>query len=280
MKRHHFAILVVAALAGVGGAFATGALQPSVADGAPGGAGPDGAAVDPTTGTSTASPTPTPTATPTSAPTDSESDRDGDGVPDTYTRVVPDGPPDGDVELDAAPEQVVRGETALPAGTALQVRVASTDGGGTEFLKTRSVSVSDAGTFRARYNFSGIDPGTAFRVTVFRDGTRLDAANGTVTAPASGAQLRHDGDRVVLEPAANQTVTGTATLPEGTNVTVRLHSEGDGGTMFIMQETATVDGTGRFAATFNLSRVASGTTFRTSVHRKGSRLDYAPGVVE
>lgn len=278
MKRQHLAILAVAALVGVAGAYGTGALQPGATDGTPGGAGPARETTPPSASTATATASPTPTATPT--PADKEADRDGDGVPDNYTRVVPDGGPDGGVELDAAPEQVVRGETALPPGTALDVRIVSTGDTDTEYLKTRTVSVSDTGTFRARYNLSAIDPGTTIEVIVVRDGNRLDAATGTVTAPATGTRLQYDGDRVTTESEPNQTVTGTSRLSAGTNLSVRLHAEGAGGKMFIMQETATVDGTGRFAATFNLSSIESGTTFRASVYRGGDRLDYAPGVVE
>lgn len=48
------------------------------------------------------------------------------------------------------------------------------------------------------------------------------------------------------------TVTGSVDAAEGTNVSVRLQSA-DQGTTFIMRETGTVDESGQFEATFDLS---------------------------
>lgn len=278
MKRQHVAILALAVVIGVAGAFGAAALQSS---GAP--ATTAGSSDDPGTATSTPGSSTTATPTPTQAQTASPDDEDSDSEP--YTRVIGQGPPEDEggngteIRLEAGPEQTVRGETTLEAGTELRVRLRSTGETPTKFIKSQATTVTETGTFRTTYNVSGIEPGTAFEVTVRGEETVLANATGQVLPPTNSTRLQYDGDRLSVDAASNQTIAGTTTAPAGTNVTIRLHSEGAGGTMFIKTDTVAVDEKGRFSTAFNFSGVQEGTTFRASVLMDDTRVDYAPGRV-
>lgn len=99
---------------------------------------------------------------------------------------------------------------------------------------------------------------------------------GTADA-AEVPRFDHDGDRLTLEPAEGQTIQGQTDLAAGTELSVRLRSSGEN--PFLKSQTATVDESGAFEATFDLSGVEGGTTFDVVVHHDGSRLMNTTGEV-
>lgn len=97
------------------------------------------------------------------------------------------------------------------------------------------------------------------------------------SAEPAGPGFVHDGDRLTVEPAAGQTIEGRTDLANGTTVSVRLRSSGEN--PFLVTRSATVDRSGTFSATFDLSGVPAGTTFRATVHHDGERLMNATATV-
>jgi hypothetical protein len=88
---------------------------------------------------------------------------------------------DGRVRLGAAAGRAVVGETSLPPGTDLSVRIRSA-GGSSPFVFARTATVGDDGRFRAVYDLSSADPGTPIAVTVVANGTQIASADGEVVA--------------------------------------------------------------------------------------------------
>ncbi len=116
--------------------------------------------------------------------------------------------------------------------------------------------------------FSGSSPAG----TPAEDGA--ETANGTAVHPTDGA--------LVLETRANATVTGTTDRAPGTSLTVRLVS--DGQSAFLVQRTTTVREDGTFAATVDLSSVATNTTAKvtvladdTELTNRTARIESVPG---
>ncbi|NHN43221.1 hypothetical protein G9C85_16510 [Halorubellus sp. JP-L1] len=103
-------------------------------------------------------------------------------------------------------------------------------------------------------------------------------APANVDASAPNGSVDYDGERLVVQPATGQSITGTTTLSEGTQVTVRVRSS-DSANPFLRSSVATVDGDGTFDVTMNFDEVERGTEFEVSVHYNGTRLATAPGVV-
>lgn len=99
---------------------------------------------------------------------------------------------------------------------------------------------------------------------------------GTADA-AETPRFVHDGERLTLEPAPEQTVRGETDLESGTELSVRLRSTGEN--PFLMSATATVDDDGAFEATFDLSDAPSGAAFEIVVHRDGTRYMNTTGEV-
>ncbi|NEU58484.1 BGTF surface domain-containing protein [Halorussus sp. MSC15.2] len=92
---------------------------------------------------------------------------DGNG-----TTIVTDG---GEVVLDVAPNQTIRGETSLEPGTELHLNVE-----GETFLKSQQTTVTDRGTFDATFDMSGVGEQDV-EIRVYRDETVLAEAPGRVT---------------------------------------------------------------------------------------------------
>lgn len=99
---------------------------------------------------------------------------------------------------------------------------------------------------------------------------------GTANA-AETPRFVHDGDQLTLEPAEGQTIRGQTDLDAGTELAVRLRSTGD--SPFLKSRSATVDDSGAFEATFDLSGVDGGTSFQAVVYRNGSRVMNTTGEV-
>jgi len=183
----------------------------------------------------------------------------------------------GNVTLRVTEGEVVRGETDLPTGTDLVVRLRST--GENPFLKTAGTTVESDGTFRATFNATALEAGTTFEADVLRDGEPLATAPGDVVAaePHAEASFAYEGERLTLANASEQVVRGQTDLDAGETVLVRMHS--GGATPFIKSREATVRENGTFHATFDMSSVPESTTFRAFVSHDDERLTEAPGEV-
>ncbi|WP_137283230.1 BGTF surface domain-containing protein [Halorussus salinisoli] len=206
-----------------------------------------------------------------------------DVAADEGTRIA-----DGDrLTLQSGPGQAIRGRTNLQAGTKLSVRVESESG--KPFLMTDETVVDQNGTFRTVVDLSDVPPGTEFTVTVHRDGTDLTATEGTVVecTDACEGQSTDDaatetaftfaGDRLALQSGPGRAVTGRTELPAGTELGVRLESEGE--PKFYKSSTVTVDSEGRFRAVFDLWDLPPGTEFRATVDRDDVDLATTKGTV-
>jgi hypothetical protein len=91
-------------------------------------------------------------------------------------------------------------------------------------------------------------------------------------APAgNGTTIHHEGVRLALDGAPNQTVTGVSDLKPGTDVAVRVVSD-DATSPFIVSRTTTVDEDGAFSAAFDLSGVSEDTSAWATVVRDGAEL--------
>mgnify|MGYP000274067318 CR=1 FL=1 len=103
------------------------------------------------------------------------------GVPGTDTETGPGLVTEGEtLTLDPAASQAVEGRTDLAAGAEIAIRLQAN--GGQPFLKSESTTVESDGTFAATFNMSGVEPGTAFEVTVSHNGTAVIEADGRVAA--------------------------------------------------------------------------------------------------
>lgn len=103
------------------------------------------------------------------------------GVPGTDTETGPGLVTEGEsLTLEPAASQAVEGRTDLAAGAEVAIRLRAS--GGQPFLKSESTTVENDGTFAATFNMSGVEPGTAFDVTVSHNGTTVIEADGRVAA--------------------------------------------------------------------------------------------------
>lgn|GEM_PF-2300977 len=193
------------------------------------------------------------------------------------------------LSLDGAPDQTVTGETDLPAGTELAVRVVS-DEAANPFIVSETMTVGETGSFSATVDLSGVSDDATAWATVVRDGAELANASARVDAVESvtptdagaesepGTAFDHEGERLTLAALENETVRGETDRSPGTEVTVRLSST-SGASPFLVQRTATVADDGTFAAEVDLVGVANGTTFEATVRRDGAAVASAEGVV-
>lgn len=105
----------------------------------------------------------------------------------------------------------------------------------------------------------------------------LPGLGGSGPGPADVPGFVHEGERLTFEPAAEQTIAGRTRLDNGTTLAVRLRTGGEN--PFLVTRSARVDESGSFAATFDLSGVAAGTTLHVAVVRDGERLLNATATV-
>ena len=104
----------------------------------------------------------------------------------------------------------------------------------------------------------------------------LDLGDGTADA-AETPRFVHDGERLTVDPAAEQAIRGETDLEASTELSVRLRSSGD--SPFLKSATATVDDDGAFEATFDMTGVDGGTAFDVTVYRNGTRIMNTTGEV-
>ncbi|WP_436908285.1 BGTF surface domain-containing protein [Halosimplex marinum] len=94
-----------------------------------------------------------------------------------------------------------------------------------------------------------------------------------------GTTVDTNGDgKVVVDAAAQQTITGETTLDPGTTLSVRVTSRSSS-SPFLMQVETTVDDDGTFAASFDFGDVSAGTPFEVTVRGDGEGLAEAYGRV-
>ncbi|WP_458185656.1 BGTF surface domain-containing protein [Haladaptatus sp. NG-WS-4] len=116
--------------------------------------------------------------------------------------------------------------------------VASFSAGGTAALASHSVESVDGATF---------------------DHDTSDANNSSVS-------LDYEGEKVVLDNAPNQTISGTSTLDSGTNLSVQVHATGT----FFKSTVVSVQPNGTFNATFDFEEYEHGTEFGVIVALAGN----------
>ncbi|MFC6954499.1 BGTF surface domain-containing protein [Halorubellus litoreus] len=119
------------------------------------------------------------------------------------------------------------------------------------------------------------------------------AANVAAGAPASdgigstadvgddappNATIEYDGDRLVVEQTGSAAISGTTTLENGSQVTLRIKST-DSENPFLRQAVARVGEDGSFDAEVDFAEIDRGTEFEVSVRYNGTELASAPGVV-
>lgn len=199
---------------------------------------------------------------------------------------------DGDeVTLADGPNQTISGQTDLPAGSNVTVRLKSADPE-SPFLVPAEATVSEDGSFTTTVDLTNVEPPAEFDLSVRHDGRVLATANGTVVAcdgnceapsvsteaPNNGTRLVYDGDQPTLASGPNQTLRGETTLPAGTTLSVRLQSNA-ASHPFLRSSPATVTESGTFTATFDLADVPAGTDFQVIVHRQGETVLKTSGTV-
>lgn len=98
------------------------------------------------------------------------------------------------------------------------------------------------------------------------------AADPTGVAPADlgatgepGITVDHEGDAVTVANGSQQVISGTADVPVGTELLVRVQSTGDTQPRFIKSTNAVVREDGTWAVTFDFSRQHAGGTFELAV---------------
>lgn len=114
-------------------------------------------------------------------------------------------------------------------------------------------------------------------------GTTLGVGIGHQTREARAASTesvtidRTIGERVILPPDVDATVTGDANQP-GIELTVGLRSTDD--TQFVRGSTTSVASDGTWTASFDLSGASEGTEFTITVSSNGETQASAPGVID
>ncbi|WP_396610263.1 ArtA-dependent S-layer glycoprotein [Haloferax sp. S1W] len=143
----------------------------------------------------------------------------------------------------------------------------------TDFYSTSAdqLSVEDDDAFNATFH-------------VLEDGDLTDAEDGESTSAefdVSEPTLDLNKDEFGVEAAADQTLSGTASVAPGTALTVRVKSDGDTQPRFLKTSTAYVQADGTFSSTFDFSEQNVNDTFEVTVSvDKGTAEDAtADGVV-
>lgn len=195
---------------------------------------------------------------------------------------------DDELTLRSGPGQVVAGNTTLPAGTELSVRVRST--GGQPFLQTVLTTVDDRGRYRAVFDLTEVSVDTPVSVVVHRSGDPLTTVEATVAPcatacdatrpadPAATTSLVLDDGRLTLGAAAGRAIRGETSLPPGTTLAVRVKSAG-GDSPFIFSRNAVVGEDGRFRAVYNLSEIEPGAPISVTVVTNETQVVRADGQV-
>ncbi|MFC4450992.1 BGTF surface domain-containing protein [Halorussus aquaticus] len=168
--------------------------------------------------------------------------------------IVHDGEP---LEFRPARNQNVTIRTNADAGTELNV-VLRENG---QYADMYDVTVSEDGTATANLDLRMAEPGTNVTVTVNQEGRKLAEATGVVTNHE--VTFVHDGGRLVLETAENQTVRVRSDATPGTEFTVQVKASGE----FLKAQKVALGDDGTATAAFDLSDVRGGTEFVASVRQ-------------
>ncbi|SFR59806.1 hypothetical protein SAMN04487947_2681 [Halogeometricum rufum] len=138
--------------------------------------------------------------------------------------------------------QAVTGETTLPAGSVLSVRMRSTGDTQPQFLRTAETTVTEYGTFEVRFDMSDGPTNGTFALSAYHDGERLGQAEGRIV-PCDGdctdataterdsfeGETTLSPDRVGVVAVSEVTRTRTARIPvtfgDAENVTVVVGEE-------------------------------------------------------
>lgn len=112
---------------------------------------------------------------------------------------------------------------------------------------------------------------------LFGDDASGASVDGSFDLPTR--RLTFERSPVLVENESDQTVRGETNLPSGSEVTVRIRSDSGVTPSFFNSRTVTVDGDGRFTATFDLSEQSVGHTFSVSVRYAGAEVVSADGEV-
>ena len=190
--------------------------------------------------------------------------------------------------LEATANETIRGTTDAAAGADLTVHVKSTDSE-SPFLYTESASVRENGTFATTFDLRSVEENATATVVVRNDTgvlanrtARIDASVSEEPTPEPtrepGTHLSHEGDRLTVDAAPNQTVRGTTDVGAGSELTVRVRST-DSANPFLRQQSAVVRDDGTFAVTMDFGSVETGTTFDISVRHDGTTLTEVSGEV-
>ncbi|MEF8915676.1 BGTF surface domain-containing protein [Natronomonas sp.] len=191
------------------------------------------------------------------------------------------------LELDAAEDQTIRGQTDLDEGEEVTVRLKSS--GSSPFLMQQTATVDDEGAFEATFDLSGVMDNQSFETTVVHDDEELLNETGEVHATdddgddGNGEESddtvfeTNDDGTIELAAAEGQVVRGQTDLEPGTEVTVRLRSSSEN--PFLMQRQVTIEEDGSFEAAFDLSNVEPGSPFEARLRADGEVIDDASGEV-
>lgn len=87
----------------------------------------------------------------------------------------------------------------------------------------------------------------------------------------------YQGENLTVQSASGQAIRGKTNLTEGSEVSIRVKS--DGQKPFIKSGTATVTENGTFQTTFDFSEIPPGTEFTVNVRYNDSELMSTNGVV-
>ena len=102
--------------------------------------------------------------------------------------------------------------------------------------------------------------------------TALAPAVAPVAAADPGITVGYDGEAVTVANGTSQVVTGTADVPVGTELNVRVRSTGDTQPRFIKTTSAVVTENGTWAAAFDFSRQSPDGTFSLTVLTENGTL--------
>ena len=203
------------------------------------------------------------------------------------------------ITVEAEPRQAIAGESTLPPGTELTVRVRSAGETEPRFVKSVPVRVAEDGTFTAYFDFSDQSEGDTFEATVRYDGSseqvsgEVVASDGETPGPTATPVPTTERETRTppsdtpdgygfADPTPHVRRGGTAELvlavPSGETATVRVGDESEFG-----YETAVTvrDGNddGRVTVTFDTAAAGrNGTT--TAVASDGDELVSRAGETE
>ena len=174
-----------------------------------------------------------------------------------------------DLEFGPTHGQNVSIRTNADAGTKLMVELRENGA----YTDQYEATVSENGTATLSLDLRSLEPGTNVSLVVRHGQQTLTKASGVVTELS--VTFVHEGDRLVVQQATDQTIRVETNAGAGTNLTIEAKSGGE----FLKASGVTVAEDGMATGTFDFDDVASGTEFTVSV-RDGSRtLAETDGVI-